>query len=91
MIPPLAVAKIKRERANLSVVTGSDDTRFTKKFEDAAFIDAIEALNDATTREIAERVGCQKETARQRLKELAERGAVIEQRVGYQAVWDVDE
>lgn len=69
-------------------MTGSDDTRFTKQFEDTEFIDAVEALDDATTREVAEIVGCQKETARQRLKELAERGAVIERQVGYQSVWE---
>lgn len=66
-----------------------DDNRFTPQFEDGAFIDAIKELDDATTREVAEIVGCQKETARQRLKELAKRGAVIERQVGYQSVWEV--
>lgn len=68
-----------------------DDNRFTPQFADWEFVDAVEAIEQPTTREIAERVGCQKETARQRLKELAERGEVIERRVGYQAVWRVDE
>lgn len=65
-----------------------DDNRFTPQFADEEFINAVEELDDATTREVAEIVGCQKETARQRLKELADRGAVIERQVGYQSVWE---
>ena len=65
--------------------TGTFETKYT----DADFLDALDALGENGTKEVAEHVGCTRETARSRLYELTENGAVDRREVGSVNLWSV--
>lgn len=66
-----------------------DSGQFTEEFPREAFIDAVDALEDPTTKAVAEHVGCSRPTAHNKLTALAEEGAVERRKIGPVAVWSV--
>ena len=67
--------------------TGTFETKYT----DADFFEALDALDETGTKEVAEHIGCARETARSRLYGLAENGAVDRREVGSVALWTLAE
>lgn len=67
----------------------ADTGQFAPKYEDEEFIDAVGALKEATTREVADRVGADHDTARRRLNALADEGRVDRRRIAATIVWSV--
>ena len=68
----------------------SDESgRFTPKFADDEFIDAVSELGEATTREVAEQVGADHDTARRRLTRLSESDDVCRRKVGNTILWSL--
>lgn len=64
--------------------------RYTETYPPGDFVDAIESENgEATTRSVADRVGCSYETAYKKLRSLADTGAVDYRQVGNAYLWEV--
>lgn len=57
------------------------------KYTDQDFTDAVAAHSPASTSEIAEQVGCERQTADGRLKELAEEGEIQRKQIAKVTVW----
>lgn len=58
-----------------------------RKYDDTDFIDAVRTNQPASTREVAQVVGCPRRTADYRLRKLREEGAVMSKMVGNSLVW----
>lgn len=69
-----------RERDNRS-------GRYTIEYESGAFIEAVENLEFASTRDVADEVGCSYDLAYQRLNELADEGDIEGNKVGNTYHW----
>ena len=65
----------------------SNPGHFEKEFFDEDFLDAVSAVDGATTNEVAEAVGCKYRTAYARLGELEDEGTVTGRKVGNSLVW----
>lgn len=63
--------------------------RFERKYTDEEFLNAMDALGEATTREAAEYVGADHDTARRRLNTLADEGQVDRRKVAATILWNV--
>jgi len=61
--------------------------RYTTEFESETFIEAVDELGLASTRDIADEVGCSYDLAYRRLKELADEGLVEGNKVGNTYHW----
>ncbi|WP_129116701.1 helix-turn-helix domain-containing protein [Halegenticoccus tardaugens] len=65
--------------------------QYTASYTDDDFLTAIQDLGGAAgTREIAETVGCHRDTARRRLHILVEQGQLRQKRVGDSVLWMLD-
>lgn len=58
-----------------------------RQYSDAAFIQAVERLEPASTPEVAEYVGCVEETARLRLNDLRDSGDLQHKKISHGSVW----
>jgi predicted transcriptional regulator len=72
-------------------VTDPETGRFVSKYPDEAFVDALRQLGETGTGEIARKVGCNRETARVRLADLAADGVLDRRRVGNTILWSPSE
>lgn len=75
-------------------VEHGEDGKFKDKYSDDDVIDAVREANPEplTNKEVAQRVGCSKPTAHNRLHELADEGRVHTKKVGANArVWWVED
>ena len=61
--------------------------KFTSKYTNEEFLSALHDLGEAGTADVAEAVGCNRETARLRLNELVERGAVERRKIAGAILW----
>lgn len=61
--------------------------RFSEKFTDDEFINAVREADLPTTSEVAEAVGCKYRTAYGRLGDLEENGRLASRKVGNSLVW----
>lgn len=61
--------------------------RYITEYKPDAFIEAVEKLGLASTRNVADEVGCSYDLAYQRLKELADEGKVEGNKVGNTYHW----
>lgn len=61
--------------------------RFEKKYADEDFLNALAALEEATTREVAEHVGADHDTARRRLNALADEERVERRKIAATILW----
>ena len=57
------------------------------QFDDDDFLAAVDAHEPASTKDVAQAVGCSQQTAMRRLKQLEERGAVSSKRAGPAYIW----
>lgn len=65
--------------------------RFTEEYPNHSFIRAIEAEDGtAGTTDIAERVGCNRRTAYNKLNQMADDGILNRQKIGNSLVWSVE-
>lgn len=71
--------------------TDPETGRFVSKYPDEAFLGALDELGATGTGEIAREVGCNRETARVRLADLAESGVLDRRRVGNTILWSVSD
>ncbi|MFC4553525.1 MULTISPECIES: hypothetical protein [Halorussus] len=73
--------------------TDPDNGRITTKYPDEAFIQAVEALEFASTGDVAREVGCDRTTALPRLEALADHGKLqkLESGSGFHWKSGVDE
>ena len=89
---PVVIPLHGRQRVAETMV-GKDRDESSGEYEDTyseqAFLDAISELNGGGTREIADRIGCHRDTARRRLNTLAEEGLVQRRDVGDAAFWTI--
>lgn len=76
-------------------MVGKDRDETSGQYEDTysteAFLDIVRELGSGGTREIAERVGCHRDTARRRLNALVKKGKVERRDVGDSALWMINE
>ena len=74
---------------------GSDtrDTRgrYTLEYADEEILEAVRDHAPASTKEIADAVGCSRQNADRRLRQLRERGAVASKKTGPALVWWLDD
>ena len=61
--------------------------RFGEIYTEGDFLSAIESLQPAGTREIANTVGCSRQNADYRLREFAEENKVSAKKIGNSLVW----
>jgi DNA-binding Lrp family transcriptional regulator len=64
--------------------------RYNREFELSDFIAALQKTGPASTSKVAEEVGCSRDLAYRRLKELEEEGAVSGELIGGNYRWSVD-
>jgi DNA-binding MarR family transcriptional regulator len=65
----------------------SDSGRLAPTYTDEEFINAVDELEPAGTRDIAEQVGCTRPAAYYRLKQLEEDRTVVRTKIGGALVW----
>jgi len=58
-----------------------------RKYDDAAFLEAVRTHDPAATGEVAEAVGCPRRTADYRLRKLREAGRVRSKMAGNSLIW----
>jgi CTP-dependent riboflavin kinase len=61
--------------------------KFTEQYSRAAFLEAVDSIENATTTKIAEKVGCSYDLAYRRLKALEEGGEVSRTEIGSSFIW----
>lgn len=64
-----------------------DEGRFSERYPDETFLDAVGTLDVASTQNVADYVGCSYDLAYRRLKELKQAELVTNQEVGSAFVW----
>ena len=66
-----------------------DTGQFTENYPATAFTDALDGVGTATTAEVADMVGCDRDTAYRRLRTLADAGNVERREVGNSLLWSI--
>ena len=61
--------------------------QFAPKYADEDFLEAVQTLGEATTREVAEHVGADHDTARRRLNTLADENRVGRREIAATILW----
>jgi len=61
--------------------------RFEAEFTDEEFIQTLDELDGAPTSEVAQEIGCKRNTAYKRLKQLEDDGLVEGEPVGNSLIW----
>lgn len=76
----------------------ADDSRYfetdesgkiKQKFDDDEFVSAVKEHQPASTKEVAETVGCERQTADYRLRQLADDDSITKKMVGNSLAWSV--
>ena len=67
--------------------TRDDSGRYSARYTDENFLDAVREHAPAATSEVAEYVGCVRQNADRRLRALRDRGAVESKKIGASLVW----
>ena len=63
--------------------------QYASNYDDEVFLDALATLGETGAREVSEEVGCDYDTARRRLRRLAEQGEVDRRQVSSLTLWTV--
>ena len=71
-------------------VRNEESGQFVPKYDDEDFIEAVQALEEATTREVAEHIGADHDTARRRLNKLADEGRVGRREIAATILWSAE-
>lgn len=61
--------------------------KFTEQYSEDAFLEAVDRIEDATTSEIAEEVGCSYDLAYRRLTTFADEQKLQRKQIGSSFVW----
>lgn len=69
----------------------TDTGRYTETYPTEEFIKAVRELSPAGTADVADRVGCQYETAYKKLQQLADQGKITSDKIGGSLVWSISE
>jgi DNA-binding Lrp family transcriptional regulator len=64
--------------------------RYNREFELSDFVSALQEIGPTSTSKIAEEVGCSRDLAYRRLKELEDEGIVSGELIGGNYRWSVD-
>jgi len=64
-----------------------DEGKFTEQFPDGVFLEAIDQVNLASTKNVAEEVGCSYDLAYRRLKDLENEGSVKKEEIRSAFIW----
>ena len=67
----------------------SDTGRFTEKYQEEDFIEALRSLGTAGTVDVAQEVGAPRRSAYNKLETLAESGRVSTRKIGAVRVWEL--
>ena len=67
----------------------NDSGKFTQVYADEDFIDALDALGQAGTAEVAADVGCGEKLAYRRLRDLDDEGRVESRSIGNAKLWEL--
>lgn len=94
--PPPPGGRVETSRAEGCMgCFGSRDNssgQYTTVYEDADFIQAIRDRDGmASTRQVADAVRCDKDTAYRRLRSLSDAGELVKENVGNTILWSVAE
>lgn len=65
--------------------------RFAKRYPDDGFVTAVEEIGPTGTQSIADRIGCPRDSAYERLMALAEDGVIETDKIGQSRVWSAKE
>ena len=65
----------------------SESGKLTEQYSDEDFLEAVAELEPASTREIAEAVGCSRRNADIRLRKLEEANEIQKKKVGNSLTW----
>jgi predicted transcriptional regulator len=65
----------------------SESGKLTEQYTDEEFLDPVAEYEPASTREVAESVGCSRRNADVRLKKLEEAGEIRKKKVGNSLTW----
>lgn len=63
--------------------------RYNREYDVGDFVEALKDLESASTSQVAEEVGCSRDLAYRRLKELKENGVVSAELIGGNYRWSV--
>lgn len=66
-----------------------DSGKFTKQYPTEEFLSAVKEIDNATTAEVADFVGCSYDLAYRRLNELSEDEKITEMKVGSTFIWNL--
>lgn len=69
----------------------SMDEPDNRQFSDQDFIQTVEQLEPCGTREVAEHIGCVRETARLRLNDLEQQDVISKRQIALGDVWHTEE
>lgn len=67
------------------------DPSENEQYPDSAFIDAVDENGPVGTTEVAEHIGCVRETARLRLTQLEQEGVIDHTMIAGAGVWYIDQ
>lgn len=81
------MASTPQQTAMPNDVRNDESGQFVPKYADADFLAAVDTFDEATTREVAEHVGADHDTARRRLNALADKGRVGRRRIAATILW----
>lgn len=69
----------------------SESGKFQTAYPPERVVEALRAVEPATTQEVADELDCAYQTAYQKLRELEDEGTVASDRVGNVRVWTTEE
>lgn len=64
-----------------------DSGKFTEQYSREAFVEAVDSIENATTAQVADEIGCSYDLAYRRLNALEESGEVSSTKIGSSFVW----
>lgn len=71
----------------VNIKRDSESGKLTEQYTDEDFLEAVEQHEPASTREVADEVGCSRRNADVRLRKLEEAGEVGKKKVGNSLTW----
>ena len=66
-----------------------DSGKFTKQYSTEEFLTAVNEIDNATTTEVADLIGCSYDLAYYRLTELSKNGEITKTEVGATFIWNL--
>lgn len=75
------------KRGDVPADRDEESGKFTEKYPREAFLRAVEDVENATTKKVADNVGCSYDLAYRRLNTLTDEGDVTRVEIGSSFVW----